>query len=220
MPRVRCASGRRQSLRTRIRAEAPRFAAPEDLRASVTALAGATSAAGARRGGFDNRWRWSAAGALAGSVFTIVVLLAGNAVLDRRSGEDLASAAVAAHARATLANELTQVASSDQHTVKPWLSAHLDYSPPVVDLASENFPLVGARIDYLEGQPVAVLVYRYRQHTVDVFVRPQWIRSGAFLPRSIRGFHVLHAEGQGMDWLAVSDAAADALAPLMRRLTD
>ena len=112
------------------------------------------------------------------------------------------------------------MASSDQHTVKPWLSAHLDYSPPVVDLASENFPLVGARIDYLEGQAVAVLVYRYRQHTVDVFVRPQWIRSGAFLPRSIRGFHVLHAEGQGMDWLAVSDAAADALAPLMRRLTD
>jgi hypothetical protein len=79
---------------------------------------------------------------------------------------------------------------------------------------------LGARIEYLDGHRVAVLVYRYREHTVDVFVRPEDMRSGKFEPRTIRGFHVLHAEGQGMQWVAVSDASTEALAPLMRRLAD
>ena|SRR5437899_3592383 len=207
-------------LRDRIRAEAPRFAAPESLRTSVMALPGGSPARVAPSRGADYRWRWMAAGALAGCLLTIVTLLAGTIAFDRRTSEDLASAAVASHVRATLGNQLTQVASSDQHTVKPWLSARLDYSPPVVDLAAENFPLLGARIEYLDGHRVAVLVYRYREHTVDVFVRPDDMRSGKFEPRTIRGFHVLHAEGQGMQWVAVSDASTEALAPLMRRLAD
>ena len=131
-------------LRDRIRAEMPRFAAPESLRASVMALAGEPSSRASSRSRPDYRWRWMAAGALAGSVLTMFILFASNAILDRRSNEDLASVAVTAHVRATLGNQLIQVASSDQHTVKPWLSARLDYSPPVRDLASDGFPLVGA----------------------------------------------------------------------------
>jgi anti-sigma factor RsiW len=207
-------------LRDRIRTEIPRFAAPESLRARVMALAGEPSSRASSRSRPDYRWRWTAAGALAGSVLTMFVLFASNAILDRRSNEDLASVAVTAHVRATLGNQLIQVASSDQHTVKPWLSARLDYSPPVRDLASDGFPLVGARIEYLDGRPVAVLAYRYREHTVDVFVRPNASHFGVFEPRTIRGFHVLRAEGQGMDWVAVSDAATEALAPLMRRLAE
>ena len=130
----------------------------------------------------DRRWRWTAAGALAGSLVTVVAWLAGSLALDRRTGEDIAAAAVAAHVRATLSHELIQVASSDQHTVKPWLSARLDYSPPVRDFAAEGFPLVGARIDDLDGHPVATLVYRYREHTVDVFVRPDWLPRAAATP--------------------------------------
>jgi anti-sigma factor RsiW len=146
--------------------------------------------------------------------------VAGTAALDRATNTDLVSAAVAAHVRASLADQMTQVASTDQHTVKPWLSSRLDYSPPVRDLADEGLPLVGARIESLDGHPVATLVYRYRQHTVDVFVRPDWLRSRMVEPRTIRGFHVLRAQGQGMDWLAVSDASDEAIAPLLRRLAD
>lgn len=159
-----------------------------------------------------------ATGALAGCILTVVTFLAGSVAFDRRTTEDLASAAVAAHVRATLGNQLTQVASSDQHTVKPWLSARLDYSPPVQDFAAEGFPLVGGRIEYLDRHPVAVLVYRYRLHTVDVFVRPEGTSPALFEPKTIRGFHVVPAEGQGMEWLVVSDAGTDALAPLLRKL--
>jgi anti-sigma factor RsiW len=202
----------------RIRREVPRFAAPEGLRAKILASPDGSSPRVAPRRASEHRWRWVGAGALAGSVATVVVWLAGNLALDRRPGEDVAAAAVAAHVRATLSQELIQVASSDQHTVKPWLSARLDYSPPVRDFAAEGFPLVGARIDDIGGHPVATLVYRYREHTVDVFVRPDWLSSVASAPQTRRGFHVLRAEGQGMDWLLVSDAAAEAVAPLLREL--
>jgi anti-sigma factor RsiW len=209
-----------RSLRERIRAEVPRFAAPERLRASVMAAACGPGARGATRPESEPRWRWVGAGALVGCLLTVVSWVVGTAALDRATDADLASAAVAAHVRASLADQMTQVASTDQHTVKPWLSSRLDYSPPVRDLADEGLPLVGARIESLDGHPVATLVYRYRQHTVDVFVRPDWLRSRIAEPRTVRGFHVLRAQGQGMDWLAVSDAGAEAIAPLLRRLTE
>ena len=132
--------------------------------------------------------------------------------------EDMARAAVNAHVRATLDQTAIQVASSDQHTVKPWLSARLDYSPPVRDLAATGFALIGARIERLDGQPVATLAYRYRQHTVDVFVRPEWLGSRSSAPRTIRGFNVVQVRAHGMDWLIVSDASVDALAALARQL--
>ena len=209
-----------RSLQARVRAEAPRFAAPESLRAKVRALAGGSSDPVAVRYGPVHRWQWVAVGALLGCAFTVVAWFAGTAALDRGKNADIASAAVAAHVRATLAHQLTQVASSDQHTVKPWLSARLDYSPPVRDLAAEGFPLVGARIENLDGHAVATLVYRYREHNVDVFVRPEWLRAGAAEPRTLRGFHVLRADGQGMDWLVVTDAGGEAIAPLLQRLAE
>ena len=123
-----------------------------------------------------------------------------------------------AHVRATLGGHLTEVASSDQHTVKPWLSARLDFSPPVRDLASEGFALTGGRRDYLGGQPVAVLVYRYRDHMVDDFVRPQQSRAATPPLRSIRGFNVARTTGTAMDWVAVSDVNPDTLTAFVQRL--
>ena len=207
------------ALRVRIREDVPRFAAPSALRSRVLAtLEAAAAATPTQRRGTPARWSWFTGGALAGCVATALAWFVGTALLDWRANEDVAVEAVGAHVRATLGSHLIQVASSDQHTVKPWLSARLDYSPPVADLAEDGFPLEGGRIDYVERRPVATLVYRYRNHTIDVFVRPEASRGSPPVARSVRGFNVAHATGGGMDWLAVSDASPDVLARFVARL--
>jgi len=208
-----------RELHGQIRAEVPRFAAPPALRERVQAMLDVTRPpATARRALGAERPRWLAAGALAGCVATMLAWLAGTSILQWRANDDLAAEAVTSHVRATLGNHMTQVASSDQHTVKPWLSARLDYSPPVRDLAPAGFPLEGGRIDYLDRHPVATLVYRYREHSIDVFVRPQLPRAPAPALRTLRGFNVAHASGAGMDWIAVSDVNPDVLAAFVARL--
>lgn len=207
------------ALRTRIQAEVPRFTAPPELRARVQAtLEAAQPPAPARARGSPGRWNWFTSGALAGCVATALGWFVGTAVLDWRANQDIAVEAVSAHVRATLGSHQIQVASSDQHTVKPWLSARLDYSPPVPDLAEKGFPLLGGRIDYVERRPVATLVYRYRNHTIDVYVRPEASRAAPPALRNVRGFNVAHAMGGGMDWLAVSDASADVLNAFVAQL--
>jgi anti-sigma factor RsiW len=206
------------ALRARIGAEVPYFPATPALRERVRALlANAQDAAPARPRPQRDRWRWLTGGALAGCAATLLAWVVGTAVIDWRTNEDVAVEAVATHVRATLNNHLIQVASSDQHTVKPWLSARLDYSPPVQDLAGEGFALTGGRLDMLNKQRVATLVYSHRLHTIDVFVRPGSARAPSTL-RTVRGFNVVHATGSGMDWIAVSDVSADELTEFVQRL--
>lgn len=207
------------ALRAQIRAEVPYFRAPLALRERVrTMLANAHDVAQARPRPERNRWRWLTGGALAGCTATVFAWVLGTALIDWRTNDELATGVVASHVRATLGNHLIEVASSDQHVVKPWLSARLDYSPPVQDLANEGFALTGGRLDTLEQRPIATLVYRYRQHTIDVFVRPQSARPLPPALRTVRGFNVAHASGSGMDWLAVSDVSADVLTAFVQRL--
>ncbi len=142
----------------------------------------------------------------------------GTSLLQWRANEDLALEAVQMHVRATLNHHLIDIASSDQHTVKPWLSARLDYSPPVQDFTADGFALVGGRLDYFDRQPVATLVYRYREHTIDVFVRPESARAPPSSLRTVRGFNVAHATGSGMDWLAVSDVNTEGLSAFVQKL--
>ena len=206
------------ALRARIGAEVPYFTATPELRERVRVLlANAQNTARARPPQQRDRWRWLAGGALAGCAATLLAWSVGTAVIAWRTNEDVAVEAVATHVRATLNNHLIQVASSDQHTVKPWLSARLDYSPPVQDLASEGFALTGGRLDMLNKQRVATLVYSHRLHTIDVFVRPESAPAPSTL-RTVRGFNVVHATGSGMDWLAVSDVSADELTQFVQRL--
>jgi anti-sigma factor RsiW len=206
------------ALRARIGAEVPYFTATPELRERVRALlANARDTARARPRLHRNRWSWLTGGFVAGCAATLLAWSVGTTVIAWRTNEDVAVEAVATHVRATLNNHLIQVASSDQHTVKPWLSARLDYSPPVQDLASEGFALTGGRLDMLNKQRVATLVYSHRLHTIDVFVRPESAPVPSTL-RTVRGFNVVHATGSGMDWIAVSDVSADELTEFVQRL--
>ena len=231
------------ALRARVRAEVPRYTATPALRARIQATLDAARqpAPARRRHWFDrlrsavggaapgarapaasafaaDRGRWLAGGAMAGCAATMLAWFVGTAVTDWRVNEDLAVEAVTSHVRATLGHQLIQVASSNQHTVKPWLSARLDYSPPVPDLQTEGVTLIGGRVDYVDRHPVATVVYKIRDHNIDVFVRPESARAPPSALRTVRGFNVAHATGSGMDWLAVSDLSAGELTSLVQRL--
>ena len=207
------------ALRARIRSEVTYFAASPALQARVCATVGAVRATALPRSNpKSDRWRWLSGGVLAGCTASVFAWMLGTTVLAWHVDAEIAGAAVAAHVRATRGDHPIEVASSDRHTVKPWLSARLDYSPPVRDLANEGFTLIGGRLDYLERRPVATLIYRHGKHTIDVFVRPEGSRASTQVPRAVRGFNVAHARGPSMDWVAVSDVGPVELSAFVQRL--
>ncbi len=109
----------------------------------------------------------------------------------------------AAHVRSLLAAHLTDVPSSDQHTVKPWFLGKLDFAPPVATLEKEDFPLIGGRLDYIGGRVVPALVYKRHGHIINVFVWPQG--KGEAATRTVDGYHILTWNFGGFDYAAVSD---------------
>lgn len=115
----------------------------------------------------------------------------------------------ASHVRALLGARETDVLSSDRHTVKPWFNGRIDYAPPVTDLAARGFPLIGGRLDYIDGRPVAVLVYRASQHPVDLYVRPEAGRDTEPAVRTERGYQLVVWRSAGMGYWAITDASAD-----------
>lgn len=152
-------------------------------------------------------WRqWFAVAASAFLVFG-AGLMAGSARDRVNGGQALDAEAVSGHIRALMLDHLTDVASSDHHTVKPWFNGKLDFSPPVQDLASQGFPLLGGRLDYLGGRAVAALAYGRRNHVIDVFVWPTSPpeRELPAQSGSEHGYWVIHWSHGGMTYWAVSD---------------
>jgi len=184
----------REALGRLVRA-APYYSAPDRLRARV--LAQTTRARSVRR-----LLTWAAAAVL-------FVSLGGGMSLWRSAvthGDAMPDEVVDSHVRSLMASHLFDVEATDQHTVKPWFLGKLDFSPPVADLASIGFPLVGGRLDYAGGRPVAALVYQRQRHTINVFVYPAPDAvSRRISAQSLRGFHIHRWVHDRMAFWAVSD---------------
>ena len=134
-------------------------------------------------------------------------------VLRNDDAERIQSEVVSAHLRSLQAGHLTDVISTDQHTVKPWFNGKLDVSPPVIDLTTQGFTLIGGRLDYVDARAIGAVVYRRRQHVINLFVA----QTGSTERRAakiemVQGFNIRHWSDRGLNYWAVSDLAKDELA--------
>ena len=190
---------RRRALSAAVREQVLRFPAPDTLRARVRSAVRA-----------DLKWRvhprsyWPA---LAVAASLAVVAVGGwQAGLRQAASDALANQLLGSHVRSLMPGHLTDVQSSDQHTVKPWFNGKLDFSPPVYDFAGRGFPLIGGRLEYVAGRPVAALVYGRRQHLINVFLWPTE-RGGTGGPTGTtrQGYHLLHWTTPAYSYWVASD---------------
>ena len=189
-----------------------RHAAPPALQRAILAQVQAQSPPSSRRTGPRMSWRdgrWFSAGmALAASVALLTLL---------PPRTKPATETVAAHIRALQPGHLLDVELTDRHTVKPWFDGKLDFAPPVRDFAAQGFPLVGGRLDYLAGRPVAALVYRRDKHLIDLFV---WPGDQPASHQTVQGYDLDAWSQNGMNFRAVSDLNVGEMAAFMRLLRD
>ena len=203
-PACRDEHARQAALRAAIRKQAVYFAAPGYLENRIKAALPAQTQSPVQPVKRSS-WNWLSLGTALASL-TAVAWSLGLYLMQPSESERLSDEVVSSHVRSLMSNRIADVASSDQHTVKPWFSGKLDFSPAVSDLTAEGYPLVGGRLDYLDHRPVAVLVYRHRQHFINVYVWPT--AAGQQIPvqtLSRQGFHLVHWAGAGMTYWGISD---------------
>ena len=198
------------SLRTALREGDLNFRAPDSLKQDLRQFVRDLKAEKPARTGFDLQglWKFLAVGATALAALIIFLRPAGISEHDAFVNEVIAS-----HVRSLQVEHLTDVVSSDQHTVKPWFDGKIDFAPTVKDFAAQGYPLVGGRLDYLQGRTVAALVYRRNKHFINVFVWP----SGGNLPQQseiVRGYSIINRDANGLHYCFISDLNAQELADL------
>lgn len=149
-----------------------------------------------------------------GSAMSAIAATGLVAIMLRNDDEQrILSEVVSAHLRSLQAGHLTDVISTDQHTVKPWFNGKLDVAPPVIDLTAQGFTLIGGRLDYIDARPVGAVVYRRRQHIINLFVAQtaDTERRTARM-ETMQGFNIWRWSDRGLNYWAVSDLGADELA--------
>jgi anti-sigma factor RsiW len=186
-------------------AELPPAAAPEALKGRIEAMISAEQrkVVRLRPRGLSAGWA-AAGGAFAAMAASLVIA---PQIFD--SGPSLRQELAQAHVRSLLADHLVDIPTSDRHVVRPWFNGRIGYAPPAApDLKDQGFPLVGGRLDYAEGRPIAAVVYRRRAHVINLFVLPAkgGLPSLPPLGPAPGGFSMLHWTDKGLDYWAVSDA--------------
>ena len=195
--------------------------APAHLRSRIEALVAAPAPRVVSMRGFFKPTRRSFFGGFAlGSALSAAV--AASLVLTVIRGDQeqaVADEVVSAHIRSLQPGHLMDVATSDQHTVKPWFNGRVDVAPPVIDLTAESFTLLGGRLDYIDGEPVAAIVYQRRKHMINLFVAQHLgARHARTVAESIQGYNVRHWSQDGLDFWAVSDLAGDELDEFVQKI--
>jgi anti-sigma factor RsiW len=183
-----------------------RFTAPTNLRRRIEAgLPSPPARKSSRRSVLKGFAMGSAFSAAVAATLVVAVIRTDH---DQRALGD----ALSAHLRSLQGEHLTDVQTSDQHTVKPWFNGKLDLAPPVVDLTTQGFRLIGGRLDYIDGRAVAAIVYRRRTHVINLFIAQGEgsERSGAKLEK-VQGFNIRRWNAHGLEFWAVSDIDADEL---------
>jgi len=200
-----------RAVKESLRAGIVREPAPDELRRRLLAMTepprAAIAAPSPRR-----LWGWSVGGFGIGALVAASLLL--FVVLPR--GGDIEGAVADGHVRALQPGHLLDVASTNQHTVKPWFDGRLDFAPPVKDLAGQGFPLTGGRLDYISGRPAAALVYGRAQHVIDLFVWPAGGRDAAPATATRNGYNLIGWSDGAMNYWAVSDLNKEELGEFVR----
>jgi anti-sigma factor (TIGR02949 family) len=134
--------------------------------------------------------------------------------------QTIANDVVSAHIRSLQVGHLMDVETSDQHTVKPWFDGKVDVAPPVIDLTSQGFTLLGGRLDYIDGEPVASVVYKRRKHIINLFVAQRLGTEHATVTgKTVQGYNVRQWSDQGLDFWAVSDLDPEELGEFVQRIS-
>ncbi|MDM0112852.1 anti-sigma factor [Variovorax sp. J22R133] len=215
-----------EALGSQIRRDATRHAPPPALAVRIAdgvreaAAVPADGAAPSRRRS-HTPWRWLQSVALFGAGAAVSWGLA-LSLLATPQAALMSEAVTSSHVRSLMGAHLVDVGSSDHHTVKPWFAGKLDFSPPVIDLAAQGFPLTGGRLDYLDGRPVAALIYGAGPHIVNLFVWPAAGAKTATPPQASthRGYNLVHWVEGGMQAWAVSDLNPAELQVFASRVRD
>jgi anti-sigma factor RsiW len=214
-----------QSLRTALRNGDLNFHAPDslkqDLRQFVRDMNEENKAEEKKRekiarpaSGSDWLWKFLTMGATAFAALVLMLRPAGLSEHDAFVNEVIAD-----HVRSLQVEHLTDVVSSDQHTVKPWFDGKIDFAPVVKDLAAQGYPLVGGRLDYLQGRTVAALVYHRNKHLINVFVWPV-DKSSTPQTEIVRGYSIINRDATGLHYCFISDLNEKELADLAALLTN
>ncbi len=197
-----------EAVRDALSQQGMKHRAPADLQRRIAAQIDSQSGSATASA---SRWR-SIRPWLGGGLSAIAASLLLLVAVPQLTATGMEDQVIASHVRSLLANHLTDVASSDRHTVKPWFNGKIDFAPPVIDLADQGFPLAGGRLDYLDGRVVPALVYHRRLHSINVFVRPapNLISPGKIATRR-NGYSVVRWSHGGLECWAVSDIGLDEL---------
>ena len=211
------AYARLNALRDLLVPDSPRPRAPDRLRAAIEAsLPPPASSAGrlARTGAWPAFGTGLATGLAIAASAAFLLITPGGVTDDYRTDQ-----LVAEHVRSLLPGHLIDIQTSNQHVVKPWFNGRTDISPPVPDLKAEGFPLLGGRLDYLNGRVVPALVYGRHLHRINVFVLPAGT-GGALVDRRAGGYSIRAWRDDALDFFAISDVSPqelDAFRALFRR---